>query len=66
MTAGSQSHLNAIRDFLLRAFNADELDDLFAFAEDPRLRAARGEYIRTEGLRAKVRTEVPRRDAAQR
>jgi len=55
MTAGSQRQLNAIRDFLLKAFSASELDELLYYATDPRLKAARDEYVDADGKPEKVR-----------
>jgi len=55
MTAGSQQDLNAIRDFLLDAFNANDFEDLLAFAGSEPLRNARNEYVESDCLPAKIR-----------
>ena len=47
--------LVAIRRFLLKAFNTDELDDLFYFAVTAELRAVRNEYADKDSLRTKIR-----------
>jgi len=53
-----QYNLRAIRDLLLDAFNADELHDLFTFAETEELQAVPNEFAEGDGLPAKVRKAV--------
>jgi WD40 repeat protein len=50
-----QYNLTAIRRVLLRAFNTDDLDDLFYFAATAELRAVRNEYVPSDSLGTKIR-----------
>ncbi len=56
MVDQSERHkLNSIRDFLLRAFNPSELDELFFYAENAELSAARDAYASEDSKPEKVR-----------
>ncbi len=56
MVDQSERHkLNNIRDFLLRAFNPSELDELFFYAENAELSAARDAYAAEDSKPEKVR-----------
>jgi tetratricopeptide (TPR) repeat protein len=58
MTEHPRRNVRAIRDFLLEAFNAEELDQLFYFADDPDLREAEGQFLPRENLPVWVRKAV--------
>ena len=56
MVDQSEQHkLNTIRDFLLRAFSPSELDELFFYAENAELSAARYAYVAEDSKPEKVR-----------
>jgi tetratricopeptide (TPR) repeat protein len=50
MTEQPRRTIRAIRDFLLSAFDADELKGLLYFADEPDLRDAEGEFLPRESL----------------
>ncbi|MFL7811398.1 MAG: NB-ARC domain-containing protein, partial [Anaerolineae bacterium] len=50
MTEQPRRNVRAIRDFLLDAFDAEELEELFDFADDPELREGKGQFLPRESL----------------
>ena len=58
MKEPTRQTIRALRDFLLKSFNGQELRDLFYFSENPALREAEGQFLEGESLSAWVQKAI--------